>query len=202
MKDKYILIGAGGHASVVASSIEAMNGEVACVFDSDTSIKTLDGVENKGDYNPSKFPTAKLILSIGDNNIRKRLVSAIKHAIGTVIHPSAIVDRLVIIGEGGQVLHGAIINRGSIIGKHCIVNSRASVDHDCIIRDFVNIAPGATICGGVTVEESSLIGAGATVLPNIYIGKNVTVGAGTVVTDSIPDNTTCVGVPGKIIDFK
>ena len=198
-KTKYILIGAGGHASVVASCIEAMNGSIVCVFDSDTSITAMDDVENKGVYSSSEFPTAELILAIGDNNIRKRLVPTIKHVIGTVIHPSAVVDRLVKIEAGSQVLQGAIINRKTSLGKHCIVNTKASIDHDCTIGDFVHIAPGATLCGGVKIGECSLVGAGATVLPNIHIGKNVIVGAGTVVTSSLPDNTTCVGVPGKII---
>ena len=198
-KTKFILMGAGGHASVVASSIEAMDGTLVCVFDSDESIASMDGLENKGRYRSTEFPSAKLILAIGDNNIRKRLVPKIKHAFGTVIHPSAIVDRLVSIGAGSQVLHGAIINRRTNLGKHCIVNTKASIDHDCTISDFVHIAPGATICGGVQIGECSLVGAGVTVLPNVQIGKNVIVGAGAVVTSSLPDNITCVGIPGKII---
>ena len=198
-KTEYILMGAGGHASVVASSIEAMEGALLCVFDSDASIASMEDVENKGDYHPYEFPTAKLILAIGDNKIRKRLVPNIQHAFGTVIHPSAVVDRLVSIAEGSQVLQGAIINRRTSIGKHTIVNTKASVDHDCTVGDFVHIAPGATICGGVKIGECCLIGAGATVLPNIHIGNNVVVGAGAVVTSSLPDNTTCIGVPGKII---
>jgi len=36
-------------------------------------------------------------------------------------------------------------------------------------------------------------------LPHVHIGKNVRVGAGAVVTTSLPDNATSVGVPGKII---
>ena len=198
-KTKYILIGVGGHASVVASAIEAMKQEIDCVFDSNESITHMDGIQNKGDYSPAQFPTAKLILAMGDNAVRKRLATTVQHEIGTVIHPSAVVDRLVSVGVGSQILHGAIINRRSVVGNHCIVNTKASIDHDCIIEDFVHIAPGATLCGNVIVGEGTLIGAGATLMPNITIGKNVTVGAGTVVTTSLQDNVTCVGVPGKII---
>jgi len=198
-KTRYILMGAGGHASVVASAIEAKNQEIDCVFDLNTSISHMDGIQNKGEYNPAEFPTAKMILAIGDNVVRKRLSPTIQHDFGTVIHPSAVVDRLVSVGEGSQILHGAIINRRTKLGKHCIVNTKASIDHDCTIEDFVHIAPGATLCGGVTIGEGTLIGAGATVLPHVHIGKNVRVGAGAVVTTSLPDNATSVGVPGKII---
>ena len=198
-KTRYILMGAGGHASVVASAIEAKNQEIDCVFDLNTSISHLDGIQNKGEYNPAEFPTAKMILAIGDNVVRKRLSPTIQHDFGTVIHPSAVVDQFVFVGEGSQILHGAIINRRTKLGKHCIVNTKASIDHDCTIEDFVHIAPGATLCGGVTIGEGTLIGAGATVLPHVHIGKNVRVGAGAVVTTSLPDNVTSVGVPGKII---
>lgn len=198
-KTRYILMGAGGHASVVASAIEAKNQEIDCVFDLNTSISHLDGIQNKGEYNPAEFPTAKMILAIGDNVVRKRLSPTIQHDFGTVIHPSAVVDQFVFVGEGSQILHGAIINRRTKLGKHCIVNTKASIDHDCTIEDFVHIAPGATLCGGVTIGEGTLIGAGATVLPHVHIGKNVRVGAGAVVTSSLPDNVTSVGVPGKII---
>lgn len=196
---KYILIGAGGHARVVASAIEATKAALVCVFDSNPSIKSLDGVENKGAYNPNDFPEAHLLIALGDNATRKRLVTEFTHRFGIIIHPSAQVDRLVSIGAGSQVLHGAIINRGTTLGKHCIINTKASIDHDCSLENFVHIAPGVTICGGVKIGEGTLLGAGATVLPNINIGKNVTVAAGAVVTTSLPDNALCVGVPGKII---
>ena len=91
------------------------------------------------------------------------------------------------------------MNRGSSIGKHTIINTNATVDHDCHLGDFVHIAPGATLCGGVKVGNGTLIGANATVLPNCKIGKNVSVGAGAVVTTDLPDNVVVAGVPAKII---
>ena len=109
------------------------------------------------------------------------------------------VDRLVNLAEGVQIIQGAIVNRGVSIGKHTIVNTNATVDHDCKIGDFVHIAPGATLCGGVKVGKRTLIGANATVLPNCEIGANVNVGAGAVVTTDLPDNVVVVGVPAKII---
>ena len=91
------------------------------------------------------------------------------------------------------------MNRGTSIGKHTIINTNATVDHDCQVDDFVHIAPGATLCGGVKIGKGTLIGANATILPNCIIGKNVRVGAGAVVTTDIPDNVLVVGVPAKII---
>ena len=198
-KTKYVFIGAGGHARVLASVIESNHAELVAVFDSNPGKTTLDGVKNEGAYQQDKHPNAEIIIAIGDNVIRERISQEIKHKVGQAIHSAAIVDRLVNLAEGVQIIQGAIVNRGTSIGKHTIVNTNATVDHDCEIGDFVHIAPGATLCGGIKVGKGTLIGANATVLPNCIIGKNVSVGAGAVVTTDLPDNVIVAGVPAKII---
>lgn len=198
-KTKVIFIGAGGHAKVLASIVDATAFELVAVFDPDKTKQRFYGVNNEGDYTPNAHPEAKLLIAIGDNATRKKISQSIAHDFVQAIHPSAQIDRLVQMGQGVQVMPLVVINRASSIGHHSIINSNATVEHDCQIGDFVHIAPGATICGGVTVGEETLVGANSTVLPNCSIGKNVIIGAGTVVTKNIPDNTVVKGVPGKII---
>ena len=198
-KTKYIFIGAGGHARVLASVIESNQDELVAVFDANLEKLSLDEVKNEGKYKHDKHPNAEIIIAIGDNVIRERISQEIKHTVGKAIHSAAEVDRLVNLAEGVQIIQGAIVNRGVSIGKHTIVNTNATVDHDCAIGDFVHIAPGATLCGGVKVGKGTLIGANATILPNCEIGANVSVGAGAVVTTDLPDNVVVVGVPAKII---
>ena len=198
---KFILIGGGGHARVVSSIIEVQDAyQLEGVYDSNSKIETLDGVENFHKYNPDQFPNALAIVAIGDNKIRKQLAQTIQHVFGKLIHPLASIDRLGLVGEGSVVLHHAVIQRGTRIGKHGIINTASSVDHDCVLGDFVHIAPNATLCGGVQIGDETFIGAGVVVLPQIKIGKRVIVGAGTVVTKNIPDGVTVVGNPGKIIN--
>ena len=198
-KTKYVFIGAGGHARVLASVIESNHAELVAVFDPNPEKTALDEVKNEGAYQQDKHPNAEIIIAIGDNVIRERISQEIKHKVGQAIHAAAIVDRLVNLAEGVQIIQGAIVNRGASIGKHTIVNTNATVDHDCEIGDFVHIAPGATLCGGIKVGKGTLIGANATILPNCTIGKNVSVGAGAVVTTDLPDNVIVAGVPAKII---
>lgn len=198
-KTNFIFIGAGGHARVLASAIESIDGELVAVFDQDPLKKHLDGVVNLGNYGGNIYSHAKVLIAIGDNLIRKKISANILHEFGQVVHAAAQVDRLAQLSKGVQVMSGAIINRGAQIGNHTIINSNATVEHDCKIDDFVHIAPGATICGGVEVGEATLIGANATVLPRCIIGQNVTIGAGAVVISNIPDNVTVAGVPSKII---
>ena len=50
---------------------------------------------------------------------------------------------------------------------------------------------------GPTIRTGAVIGLGARLLPAVEIGANATVGAGSVVTRSVPANTTVVGVPAR-----
>lgn len=115
----------------------------------------------------------------------------------TLIHSTACIDSSVLIGDGCQFLAGAIINPEVTIGRQCIINTKASVDHECILEDGVEIAPGATLCGSIHVEENAWIGAGATILPKLKIGKNAIIGAGAVITKDVAPDTTIIGIPGK-----
>jgi len=74
-----------------------------------------------------------------------------------------------------------------------------SVSHDCVIGDFVNINPGAVVCGNVNVGEGCYIGAGATIIDKVSIGDWSTIGAGAVVIHDIPPYVTAVGVPARVI---
>jgi acetyltransferase EpsM len=85
------------------------------------------------------------------------------------------------------------------VGRHCIVNVNASVSHDCMIGDFVNLNPGAILCGAVTIGEGAFIGAGAVLRERVSIGAWSLVGAGAVVACDVPPEVTVVGVPARPI---
>ena len=64
-----------------------------------------------------------------------------------LLHPKAYLGNEVEIGYGTCIAPGTTINANVRIGNHCIVNVNASVSHDCTLGDFVNINPGAIVCG-------------------------------------------------------
>lgn len=193
-----LLYGASGHAKVIIDCLEASKSLIDGVFDDDLSKKKILEYKVLGKYNDDLLKDKEIILAIGNNSIRKRLSGEIKHKFGKAIHPTATIQRNVLIREGSVIFHHAILQSSTIIGRHVIINTKASIDHDCIIEDFVHIAPNATLCGGITVGEGTLIGAGAVIIPNLRIGKWSIVGAGAVVINDVPDNAIVLGSPAVI----
>jgi sugar O-acyltransferase (sialic acid O-acetyltransferase NeuD family) len=196
-----ILYGASGHAKVINSALDSQNEEVKCFFDDDISIEFFLGKNVFSPYDETKFIEEKLIISIGNNKIRKKISEKVKHNFGIAIHKSAIIDKSVQIGLGSVVLHNSVLQPGTIINRHVVVNTSSSIDHDCVIKDYAHISPGAILCGNVTIGDGTQVGAGAIVIQNISIGKWATIGAGSVIIRDVPDYAVVVGNPGNIIKY-
>lgn len=104
---------------------------------------------------------------------------------GIEIHPGAT------IGKGFFIDHG----NGVIIGE------------TTVIGDNVTLYQGVTL-GGTgkeqgkrhpTIEDNVMISAGAKVLGSFTIGANSKIGAGSVVLEEVPPNSTVVGIPGRVV---
>lgn len=113
----------------------------------------------------------------------------------SVVHPSAVLGRNVVLGEGCQIMAGAVLQCRTVVAGNAVVNSRSTVDHDCSIDAHAFVGPGAVLCGGVVVGPRAFVGAGASILPGIRIGSDAIVGAGAVVTRDVPSRAIVVGSP-------
>lgn len=187
------LYGASGHAKVIKDIIEANGNQVLGYVDDNVELNEFESLE----VSHTASGRSPLIISIGNNRIRKRIAESLESDYETAVHPTASVSPSATIGKGSVVMAGAIINSSAIVGNHCIVNTGVSVDHECELGDYVHLSPHATLCGNVRVGEGSWIGAGAVVIQGIKIGKWSIVGAGAVVTHDVPDYTEVVGVPAR-----
>ena len=195
------LYGASGHAKVIIDSLKASGKQIFGIFDDNLEVKQLLEFEVSGPFDGDRLGKEELIISVGLNNIRKKIVENLPKTIryGIAIHPSAIISENATIGFGTVVMQGAVIQSSVSIGSHCIINTTASVDHDCIIDDYVHISPNATLCGNVSVGEGSQIGSGAVVIPGIKIGRWSLVAAGAVVMKNVPDNVLVIGNPARVV---
>lgn len=173
---------------------------VGGIFDDDPEKSLLLSGKKSGFPGPFDLKTDRLIISIGNNQIRDVLTRRYSnYNFATAIHPHAAISKDCLIAEGTVIMAGAVINAASRIGRHCIINTRSSVDHDCIVADFVHLAPGAILCGGVTIGRGTFVGAGAVIIPGVTIGSDCLIGAGAICLANLPDGVTAVGNPARII---
>lgn len=188
------LYGASGHAKVIMDILRANQIEIEGLIDDNPEINELSGYpvfHQRDDLSP-------LIISIGNNRIRRMIAGKLKLKFGIAIHPSAIISPSVKIGEGTVIMPGVIINADVVIGKHCIINTGATIDHECVIEDYCHIAPGVNISGCTTVGEGTWIGIGSCIIQGLHIGNNCMIGAGSVVVKDIPDAVIAFGNPCRV----
>lgn len=198
-----ILIGAGGHARVVADTLRTLYPEVEVIMldDQFPRLRDNDGVPVVG--KPEQLAQFRNRFSVGlaalgDAAQRLRSLDRLRaegFETPVLIHPSAWVSPRASLGAGTVVLAGAVVQAGAQIGPGCIINTGASADHDCRLSEGVHLAPGARLAGGVSVGARTWIGIGAVVKEYTSLGEDVMVGAGAAVIDDIEDGQTVVGVP-------
>jgi serine O-acetyltransferase len=113
------------------------------------------------------------------------------------------------ISQVSRFLTGIEIHPGATIGHRFFIDHGMGVviGETAEIGDDVLIYQGVTL-GGTghergkrhpTIGNGVVIGTGAKVLGGITIGNHVKIGAGSVVVKSVPDNSTVVGIPGRIV---
>ena len=205
-----LILGAGGHAQVVADAllrardagqpvnpIGYLDDNIALYRHAFLGLSVLGDIEAL-----NRIPHDATIIAIGDNQIRKRLADALSAAGETfaiACHPAAVIAPDVLIAPGAMICAGVVVNTGSAVGAHVILNTGCTIDHHNRIGDYVHIAPGVHSGGDVHIGEGVLVGIGATVMPQRHIGAWSIVGAGALVAKDLPDQVVAVGSPARVI---
>jgi len=117
-----------------------------------------------------------------------------------------------LLSQVSRFLTGIEIHPGARIGRKLFIDhgSGVVIGETTEIGDNVLLYQGVTL-GGTGKERGKrhptlgnhiVVGTGAKVLGNITIGDHVKIGAGSVVIKSVPEHSTVVGVPGRIVRTK
>lgn len=117
-----------------------------------------------------------------------------------------------IISNLSRLITGIEIHPGAQIGRKFFIDHGMGVviGETTIIGDNVLVYQGVTL-GGTgketgkrhpTLKNDIVVGSGAKVLGNITVGNNVRIGAGSVVIEDVPDDSTVVGIPGRVVMHK
>jgi UDP-perosamine 4-acetyltransferase len=204
-----LIVGAGGHGRVVLDILRAGKKYKPVGFiDADASLigTSIHGVKVLGGTNQlTKLRQKKLrhaIVAIGENRARQRYAQMLRDNgfdLINAIHPAASVARTAKLGENIVVAAGAVICTDTTISDSVIVNTNAVVDHECFVGEASHICPGALLAGRVRIGEQCFVGLGAKIIQCLNVGNGATIGAGAVVLGDVPDDSTAVGVPARLV---
>jgi len=76
------------------------------------------------------------------------------------VHPSAILENGVVVGDDSSIWDNVHIRRDTVIGRRCIVGEKTHISYDVRIGDLVKINAFVYICTAVTIEDGVMISAG------------------------------------------
>ena len=207
MKKKTIIIGAGGHASVIIDLLNILDYHIHGIIDSDVKLlgQTRHGISVLGNddildgLSPNEYVLA---WGLAIPSVKEKLLKSYQekgYEFLTLIHPHSYIAPSAQVDSGSQIMARSHIGPYSHVHSHSLINTMASIDHDCEIASFCHVAPGATLCGSIKMEEKSFIGANSVINPCLHIGKNSTIGSGSVVVKDVEDHAKLVGNPASIM---
>lgn len=198
-----IIVGCGAHAAEIVDYIEYINqNSTSDIF---KIVGLIDNV--KTHYDHYEYPyeflgtiddhvidvNAYYVMGIGNLDIRTKVFQEyeLKKARFTgIIHPTALISKSAMIGEGTVISHNVSIGPKSKIGKFNVINSRCTIGHDAIIGDNNFISPQVVLGGASQVGDNNLLGTNSCLIPEIKIGNDNKIMAGMVITHNVQDHET------------
>lgn len=201
MNKPVIVLGAGGHASVLVDILRQLDIDILAIISKEKPnesgiFKAIPWYQNDDAVLNFDKSTVLLVNGIGSmpgNDIRYSIHSKFKqlgYGFFSVISPKAIVSSFISVEDGVQIMPGCIVNANVSVGEGTILNSGAIIEHDCKIGKYNHIAPGAVLSGSVITDDFVHIATGAKVTQGIHIGERSLVGAGATATKNLESNKT------------
>lgn len=204
MSDKYIVLGAGGHARVIIDALGSAGREILAALDAKPAAKgrQIDGVPILGGdevlekYSPKSVVLANGVGGAESTAARQSLferLTARGWRFPPVVAASAHRCAAVRLDEGCQVLTNAVVHPGSSIGVNTVINTAVVIEHDCVVGAHAFVGPGTVVCGGARLADGAFVGAGAVILPGRSVGAGAIVAAGAVVHKDVPAGGKALG---------
>jgi sugar O-acyltransferase (sialic acid O-acetyltransferase NeuD family) len=193
-----VIFGCGGHAKSVTDVIlfNEPHRKIILVDKNARQDEKILGFSIVNDY---IIKDEDVFVAIGDNKLRKEISERYYKNLISIISKRAYLGKNTNIGKGVFIAHNAHIGVLSTIKDFSVINTNASIDHECTIGVAATVAPGAVLCGRVTVGNNSWIGANVAIKENVNIADNIIIGMGAVVIKDVINTGTYVGCPARLI---
>lgn len=208
MNKNIILVGAGGFGrEVISWAADAnLSGKFPKITgfldDNNEALDSFDyGIPFLGQidaYQPCENDV--FLLGVANPPTKEKVVQLLKEKGGvflTLIHPTAVVTKTAVIGEGVVICPFALVSADTKIGSYVTVNVMSSIGHDSIIGNYSTLSGHVDVTGQVIVGTSVFFGSGSKVIPRIKIGSGAKIGAGCTVMRSVAEGVTVYTAPAR-----
>lgn len=163
----------------------------------------LEEVESVKERDPAARSTFEILLTY--SGLHAVLIYRLAHK----LHKDKLYTLARVLSQVGKFLTGIEIHPGATIGKGLfidhgtgvVIGETAEIGDNCILYQGVTL--GGTGKGKgkrhPTLGNNVMVGCGAKVLGPFKIGNNVKIAANAVVLEEIPENSTAVGAPARVV---
>lgn len=208
-----VIIGAGTQGQVYASYLKEAGINIIGFIDDNPDLVGEDVIDIPviGMYkdlflDEFKNKIQDVYCPIGVNAVRVEYLSTLKregYGIPGFLHHTVSIAPDVTIGEAVYMLAGNIVMPHTTIGNYIMINMDSTIAHHVTLEDGVFMSSGVNIGALINVRKNAYIGMGVTAMTGVKeIGKETLIGAGTVIIKDVPEYTTVVGNPARVIKTK
>lgn len=209
---KVVLLGAGGFAREVVELVEAANAAtprfevlgylVDASFGAPGTVVGDRPILGDLGWLAGRGADVQAVAAVGAPALKRKMVAAAAACgvrFARLVHPGVVCGRRVRLGEGVIVAAGCVLTTDIDIGDHAHINLGCTIGHDVRLEPFVTVSPGVHLSGNVVLEEGSFIGTGANIIERRRVGRWAIVGAASGVMTDVPENSTVVGIPARVL---
>ena len=202
-----LLVAAGGLARETARAFAASRSGGALGFLDDDPAKagaTLAGVPVLGPIEAVvDHPEARLVVCAGRGAGRRAIVARLaalgvgEERYATILAPGVHVPEGCTVGAGSILLAGTVLTADVTVGRHVVCMPNVTLTHDDVLDDFVTLAAGVVLGGGVHVGEAAYLGMNSSVRELLQVGAEAVLGMGAALVSDQPAGSVWAGVPAR-----
>ena len=195
MKDKLLLVGAGGLGRV---TLEHAMEKYQCSFVDDSypvgmEISGTPVVGAVADLPTLRKDYQLLVVTIGNNTLREELYAqadALDYEFPSILAYSAYVSPFAQLGWGCVLLNNAVVQNGAQIGNGVVLTVGVEAHHDCTIGDFALVYTNSVVRTGAKIGERVKIGSTATVGNFVHVPEDAVIPDGAAIQLSSEEEAT------------